>query len=271
MVASVWIGSVELVTLGIGSSERSLDQVAEIFPNVPKDELREQIAAVTGGDGSAMPWSFNAALIRLGPHQVLVDTGFGYSDGGPGMGMADLLAEAGTEADRVDTVVITHAHGDHMGGLMDGEKAAFGRARLCISRREIQAYEGESGLATGLAGYQDRTVTVEDRDLIAEGPGGSEVRALAAYGHTPGHIGLEIQSGGEKFRLLVDTAHTLFQLRKPEWSPRYDADPLTATRTRKTLFGQAADEAIAVLVYHFPFPGTGTVRRDGAGFRFEPL
>ncbi len=277
MVKNFFVGSAEIFSLNIATVQRSFEQVAEIFPSVPTSELEGAFQSGSTGD-KGMVWAFNAALIRLPDHCLLIDTGFGFTSGGQGVGMLQLITEAGISADEITAVVITHGHGDHVGGLVEEGRPTMAHARLVITKAEHRFYmEGEAARTmgeesiraqtAGFSAYADRTDRIDSDGEIAAS-GDTAVRAIQASGHTPGHIGLEILSEGQRFWLLVDTLHAPFQLEHPDWAPRYDRDPDQARSTRINLLKRAAEEQIPVMLYHFPFPGVGMVRAAGDGFSF---
>jgi glyoxylase-like metal-dependent hydrolase (beta-lactamase superfamily II) len=97
------------------------------------------------------------------------------------------------------------------------------------------------------------------------------VRTVSAPGHTPGHIGIMIESEGEKCLHMVDAMHHPIQMLNPNWSPNFDKDPVLSTQTRRNLAQDAADGNYLVMAYHFAFPGLGSVQAEGNAFRFSPL
>ena len=267
----------EIVSLGFGNQERTADQIAGIFPAVPETELR---SALSSAYGDSITWSFNGSLIRIGDNTILVDTGFGFAEAGPRLATSRLLADAGVSPDEVGTVVITHGHGDHVGGLLHDGAAGFTSAKLVMSVQEYAFWMGPAsaelmgeervrGQREAFTAYAGRTKTVEPDGLIWGEAGGDRVQALDARGHTPGHIGIEVVSGDERIRLIVDSAHSLIQMEHPEWSPSYDRDPDMAQSARKRIFEEAADSGVLVHAYHFPFPGFGTIERTETGFAFR--
>jgi glyoxylase-like metal-dependent hydrolase (beta-lactamase superfamily II) len=110
-------------------------------------------------------------------------------------------------------------------------------------------------------------------DLI-EGREGEEIVpgifALPAPGHTSHHMALIIASGDDQLLNLVDVAINPIHLAEPDWHPAFDWDPAEALATRRRVYDQAAADDARILVYHFPFPGIGRVRRAGRGWRWEP-
>jgi len=275
MIHRTAVGDAEVVILNIATVSRTLDSLTELFPAVPGDRL----AAALGGADAAM-WAFNLVAIRLGEHVMLVDTGFGFAGGGPGASTRDLLREADLPVESITTIFITHGHGDHLGGLLDGDAPAFPRSALAISRTEYEFWTGRAGeehygkeavepARKAFGGYDDRTRTVDDgTDIVREG--NDSISAVMIPGHTPGHCGLRIQSDGEQLLLLVDTLHTLFQLHSPDWSPRFDVDPGLAARSRTKVIAENADRKSRVHLFHFPFPGLGRFVQTADGYSWEP-
>jgi glyoxylase-like metal-dependent hydrolase (beta-lactamase superfamily II) len=281
MIGKFKIGEVVISVLGIGTVRRDLDQLAGIFPTVERRELREAIRGVQpGSDGEYLDWCFNSALIQIPDHAILIDTGFGFSTGGPGLGTAQLLAECGVRPRNVDTVVITHGHGDHIGGLTEDGVPAMPDARVVISRQEFEFWmngEAERLLGKDASAAQRTTFSIcrdqiecIDMDSPILESNGTTIQALPAPGHTPGHIGIAVSSQGSRLWLLVDTIHALFQMQHPEWSPRFDVDPPLAETTRRDLLGEAARFEVPVHLYHFPYPAVGHIEASERAFAFKP-
>jgi glyoxylase-like metal-dependent hydrolase (beta-lactamase superfamily II) len=276
------IGQVKIDVLGVAKVRRNFEELAEIFPGVEKTELKEAIRnAQPDNDGNYLDWYFNSILIRSPDQTILVDTGFGFSGGGPGSGIEKLLEKCGVQPSKVHTIVITHGHGDHIGGLINGGAPAMPDARIVISRKEFEFWmEGQGERFTGSesASQQQSTFTIcrnqierIEMDSPISESADTTIRALPSPGHTPGHIGIEVSSAGKRMWLLADIIHAPFQLEHTDWSPRFDVNPDLARTTRRELLNRAAQLELPVHLYHFPFPGLGTVLPQGRGFAFKAI
>ena len=104
--------------------------------------------------------------------------------------------------------------------------------------------------------------TYKDGDEVSPG-----IVAIAAHGHSPGHMAFRVQSGSDGLLLLSDAAHLPFLfVRNPEWSFGFDMDQQMARETRRKLLDQAAADRVAVAGFHWGFPNVGHVKRVGNGF-----
>ena len=97
------------------------------------------------------------------------------------------------------------------------------------------------------------------------------VTSVAAFGHTPGHMGFMLESGGEQLMLIVDAAnHYVWSLAYPDWEVRFDMDKAAAAQTRRNLLGMLAADKVPMVGYHMPFPGLGYVAAKDDGFQYVP-
>jgi glyoxylase-like metal-dependent hydrolase (beta-lactamase superfamily II) len=238
------------------------------FVNATRDEVLAEARAYTNATGDpADRVSINILLLDTGRNRVLVDTGNGPGDDPEHGRLLDRLAEAGVEFGGIDTVVITHGHGDHINANTDGAgNPTFPNARYVISATEWQHWTREPGETAQkqLLSIADRFEQVAmDAEIV---PG---VRAVPAPGHTPGQIALLIESGDSRLLHVADAYHHPVELPRPEWYFSFDADPEATVSTRRALLDLAASQRLLVLPYHFAFPGLGRVVRDGDAWRWQ--
>lgn len=212
---------------------------------------------------------------------MLIDAGNGEM-GAPGTGrLLANLAAAGYAPEQVDLVVISHFHGDHINGLRgkDGS-ATFANAEVTVPEAEWAFWMDDARMqaapeASRPAFAAVRRVFGPMADTVATYAGEKElapgITALPAPGHTPGHTAFVLASGAERLLVWSDTTNKpeLF-VRNPGWHAVFDLDPEQAEATRRRLLEMAASERMQVAGYHFPFPATGFIARDGEGYRFVP-
>ena len=251
--------------------------------NAPPGELAQALAEV-GQAPDAYTGTMNILLIDSGDELVLVDTGAGAFAPTSGQLLSALQAEGITPND-IDVVLFTHLHVDHFGGATNAEGTpVFANARYLINRAEYEFWwaepslvelplpdefrqlfrEGAKGVLDALQGAIEQ---VEPGDEIATG-----VTVLAAPGHTPGHLAVEVTSDGERLLHIVDAAgDPVLHLQHPDWFFAPDNWPAQEILTRRQLFDQAAEENLLLQTYHFAFPGLGHVSKDGDGWLWEPV
>jgi glyoxylase-like metal-dependent hydrolase (beta-lactamase superfamily II) len=218
--------------------------------------------------------SISTLVVQTGGKLVLLDTGLG--DSAPptaGQWMANFRA-AGFDPAQVDVAVISHFHGDHIGGLRNkAGEAVFPRAEVKVPAPEWDFWMDDAKAAAAPDGMKPvfanarRVFSPMARD-VARYNWGQEVApgitAVAAPGHTPGHTAFALTSGGGRLLVMSDTANTpnLF-VRNPDWAAVFDMDAGVARATRHKLLDMAASEKLQVSFYHAPFPATGFIARDG--------
>ena len=230
---------------------------------------------------NAIPIPFNTLVVETGGRLVMIDSGNGNT-GAPTSGtwMANFRA-AGFDPARVNTILISHFHGDHINGLRlrDGT-AVFPNAEIQVpapewafwmsDERMNQAPEGMRG------GFQNarRVFGPIANDVKRFEPGGEVapgITSIAAYGHSPGHTCFGIASGTGKMIYMADTTnHPALFVRNPDWSAVFDQDADAARAVRRRLLDMAATEKTRVHFYHAPFPSNGYVAKDGNGYQLVP-
>lgn len=195
--------------------------------------------------------------------------------------MRENLAAAGIDPARVTRILVSHFHGDHITGLTTAENAAvFPNAQVFVPEVEWAFWTDESNASRVPQAQRGNFANVTRRfgpyrSKLERFAAGAEilpgVRAVAAYGHTPGHTVFHVADGTEQLFVTADTSSRpeIF-LRNPGWSSIFDIDGPAATASRIAIFGRIAAERARLTAYHFPFPANGFVQRMGEGFRFVP-
>jgi glyoxylase-like metal-dependent hydrolase (beta-lactamase superfamily II) len=222
----------------------------------------------------------NAFLVHLPGKLVLVDAGCGGAMG-PEMGrLAANLAAMGVAPASVDAILATHLHPDHVGGLLDGAgRAVFPNAELIVHAAEPRFWGDDAIFAkasdqemqfaelarASVRAYGNRMREITDGEVL---PG---VTAVPEPGHTPGHTGWLISSGGDSLLIWGDVVHMPgVQFARPEVGLGFDVDVAQAIATRKRIFEMAATDRLRVSGMHLDFPAFGHLARDGSGYAFVP-
>ena len=249
------------------------------FTGVPKEEVKKMLS-----DNFLNPDNVvleqNSPIVNTGDKLILFDTGMGTSKAfGPTTGRQQKsMTEAGIKASDIDAVVCSHAHIDHIGGLVGADdKPLFPNAQVYIAQSDFDFWTDEGKLGSPLKDFiiharknlmpvRDRIVFFKDGQEILPG-----VTALAAPGHTAGHSIFMVSSKGKSFCFLGDLSHhSVLLLEKPRMEFSYDSDPKQAAASRVKMLDMLAAQKIPVMSYHFAWPGYGHVAKNGDGFRYYP-
>ena len=224
---------------------------------------------------------FTPMLVNTGKELILFDTGNGAKGFVPrpqGGWLAAQLVPAGFKPEEIDLVVLSHGHPDHIGGLIEEGKPLFPKARYAIGDVEYDFWSPEGKHAGDMEQFASlfRANVVTFADIISFLKPGVDVapgiRAVEAYGHTPGHLAFHIESEGKQLLFWGDSAHHhVASLARPDWYCVFDVDSEKGAMTRKRIFNMVATDRIPVIGYHMPFPSIGYLERLGAAsYRWLP-
>lgn len=256
------LGDFRVTTLLAGS--RSVDAPHEIFGLNVDDAEFQAVSDANFISSDAAQFFFTPTVVNTGSEIILFDTGLNAA------GVVSALGAAGYTPDQVTHVVITHMHGDHIGGLTDDSGAeTFGNAAYVTGQVEFDTWAaaGNEGFDAKVRPLAEKMSFIGDGDAVRSG-----ITGVAAFGHTPGHMGYMLESGGKQLFLMADTAnHYVWSVAYPEWEVRFDQDKAAAAATRKMVMGMAAADRIPLIGYHMPFPGLGFIETRGeGGYHFVP-
>ena len=254
-----------------------------LFVNAPRRRLGQVLREHNLHPEQWTEWisPYICLLVNTGKHRVLVDTGADGLAPSTGRLLQNLQAE-GISPEDIDTVILTHGHPDHIGGNTDAEgKPAFPKARYVMWRDEWDFWMSDQAerkldehvkevllkfARKNLPPIQGQLDIVDHETEIVPG-----IQAIAAPGHTPGHMALAISSAGEQLLCISDVALHPIHLEQPDWYAAVDFDPQQTVATRRRLLNKAVTEKALVLAFHFPFPGLGCIVQKREAWQWQPI
>lgn len=241
------------------------------FPNdgktfglgVPPSDVAKVLAAA-GAPTDDITVGVDALLVKSPGRMMLFDAGLGPKFHASLMGS---LALAHVAPEMVTDVFITHAHGDHVGGLLDASGAsAFPKAVIHISAPEWAWLRTQPNI-----GALVRVVAPQVRTFALGSPVAPGVVSLPIAGHTPGHTGYLITSGDQTLIDMGDAAHSsIVSLARPDWKIEFDTDRNLGARSRHDEIAILAATHARLFAPHFPYPGVGTIETGPDGYRWAP-
>ena len=275
------VGDFEITVVTDGMARFKMPD--NIVSNAKREEVNAALAAVhLPPDFFVTP--YNPIVVNTGQKLVLIDTGtsetaFNSTKGATGQLFANLPA-AGIDAKAIDTVIISHYHGDHVNGLLKADHSlAFPNAEILVPAAEHKFWMDDGEMSRAPKGRMEdlfknnrrvfsgevikRLRTYEpDKEVV---PG---ITAVATYGHSAGHNSHIVASGSGKVFVQADVTHVPFLFaRNPGWHAFYDQDPVMAEATRRKVYDMLAAEKMMVQGFHYPFPSVAYVEKSGTGYR----
>jgi len=243
------------------------------------------LAAVNRIDADRYEHPFTPTLVNTGKELVLFDSGNGSLSAEyeqlkgrlPPGNLVARLAQVGYKPEDVDVIIITHGHPDHIGGLTKGDQPVFPRARYVFGAvdfdfwkkgenvREARKFNRELYVKICLP-VADRATFIKPGDEVVSG-----IRAVEAYGHSPGLLAFHIESEGKRLLNWADTCnHYVVAIQRPDLHLDVDDEKDKAVATRKRILDMVASERLMVAGFHMPVPGLGWIEKTGGGYRWVP-
>ncbi|WP_162653754.1 MBL fold metallo-hydrolase [Lentilitoribacter sp. Alg239-R112] len=270
------VGSAEITVLLDGTIDVGQDLIVGFDQDKANKTLKQQHLPAFE---STRPLPVLGHVIDTGERKIAIDTGTlpGFSPKTGGYHAA--LKQAGIDVTEIDTVLLTHLHPDHIGGLSADKKRLFPNAEIVVNSTEWDFWHGSA--ADGLPSqvqpfvqiardltepYKDRLRTFDNDAEVLPG-----IQAKFMPGHTPGHVGFHLHDAGEDLLFWGDLIHLpRLQFNNPEWLIAFDMDPAQTAKTRARMLDMAAADRVPVTGAHLEFPGFGYVDQTANGYDFVP-
>jgi glyoxylase-like metal-dependent hydrolase (beta-lactamase superfamily II) len=275
------VGDFEVTVVTDGVSRFKLPDT--FVANVKADEVKNALAAAHM-DREIFNNTYTPIVVNTGSKLVLIDTGMGEAGFAQSKGAfgqtKDNMAAAGLKPENIDTVIISHYHGDHVNGLVKADNSpAYPNAEILVPAVEHKFWmdDGEmsragSGRMEGLFKNNRRVFNAEVLKRVRTYEWGKEVvpgiTAVDTSGHSFGHTSLVVQSGNSKVFVQGDVTHVPYLFaRNPGWHLMFDQDPNKAEATRRKTYDMLASEKMMVQGFHYPFPAHAYIEKTATGYR----
>lgn len=252
------------------------DMPYNYFPGRTAAEVEKAAIAQSTARPTGVRFLFNQYLVEDGERRILIDAGAAGSIGQTGA-LPQALAALGVQPDQIDAVIVTHMHQDHMGGLILGGKNNYPKAELYIDRRDVKHWTDPAKragapdflqtsfrMAEEVVRLYPKLQAIDGEREIIRG-----VSIVDLTGHTPGHIGVRIEDGGQSLIMVSDMLFPVVHPGATDVFFLFEQDPVAAKAMRDRFFPRAAAEGALIAATHMPFPGLGRVVADRGQLRWQ--
>jgi glyoxylase-like metal-dependent hydrolase (beta-lactamase superfamily II) len=258
-------------------SDGFIDFPFSLFTGVKPEQVEQAAAAYFAAQPTGIRSGFTVWLIREGHRLVLVDAGPAGTVSKTSGRLPKALAAIGINPASIDAVIITHMHVDHIAGLVAGGRRNYPSAEIYVDRRDVSHFtdpakasaapdllKSSFAKAHELVKLYPRLQRIDGEQQIVRG-----ISTVDLAGHTPGHIGVRIEDGGERLLLVGDMLfHPAAHPALPGLGILFEEDKAAADASRARFFERAAAEKVLLAATHMPFPGLGRVVKEGSSLRW---
>lgn len=271
-LAQIRIGRFTVTALTDGYA----DMLYTYFPGRTAAQVEQAAVSQFVARPSGVRFVFNQYLVEDGERRILIDAGPAGSIGQTGA-LPQALAALGLRRDQIDAIIVTHAHEDHMGGLVAGGQNNFPNAELHVDRRDVAHWtdpakraaapdylQNSFRIAGEMVRLYPRLQAIDGQRQITRG-----VSIVDLTGHTPGHIGVRIEDAGQSLIMVSDMLFPVVHPMATDVGFLFEQDPAAAQAMRQRFFPQAAAEGALIAATHMPFPGLGRIVSDGGRLRWQ--
>ena len=270
------VGDVEVTQIYDGIWNRAFED--NFVKNAPPDQVKGALKAAGLAD-NIIPIPFTVTVVKMKGKYVMFDSGTGGQvQPTAGLIAAKNMKAAGIDPAKIETIIVTHFHPDHIFGLMakDTNAQTFPNATIYLPKPELAWWTGPSVPQPGqgisnrvkatFPGWKNVQQIDGDKEVVGS------VRSIATPGHTPGHTSYLVGSGKQQLLVLGDITNIpLLFVKNPGWQAVFDADGALAETNRRKIMDRAIADKLIVAGYHYSMPGAGTFKRDGNGYVFVPV